>query len=340
MPCPSNHTRNILENHLIIDEFSYVKSTLANEHSDFITKLTSEQKEAYDQIIKVVDHGKGAVFFLYSYGGTGKNFLWKTLSAALRSKGEIVLNVASSGIAALLLSGGRTAHSRFNILLHPTDESFYTISPSSKLGELIRRVKLLIWDEASMGNKMCVEALDRSMRDIWHQVNPDSMDTLFGGKTVVFGGNFRQMLPVIQKGKREDIVDASINSSYLWDYDTVLKLTVNMRLCGIETNANTRNFAQWILDIGNSDVGEYEDAVFDIEIPQDLLITDIDDPIGSIISTIYPDYLLNLGNLKYYQQRAILAPTHEVVNIINDRMMMCLEGEERSYLSSDSIGTS
>ncbi|XP_071699224.1 uncharacterized protein [Rutidosis leptorrhynchoides] len=286
MPCPSNHTRNISENHLIIDEICY---------------------------------DKRAVFFLYGYGGTGKTFLWKILSAALRSKGEIILNVASSGIAALLLSGGRTAHSHFHIPLHPTDESFCTISPSSKLVELIRRTKLLIWDEAPTGNKMCVETLDRSMRDICRQSNPDSMDTLFGGKTVVFGGNFRQILPVIQKGKREDIVDASLNSSYLWDYVTVLTLTVNMRLCG------------------NGDVGESEDGVFDIEIPQDLLITDLDDPIGSIISTIYPDYLLNLGNPEYYQQRAILVPTHEVVNIINDRMMMSLAGEERSYLSSDSI---
>ncbi|XP_071727291.1 uncharacterized protein [Rutidosis leptorrhynchoides] len=289
MHCPSNHTRNISEKHLIIDELSYDKSTLANEHSDFITKLTSEQKEAYDQIIKVVDHGKGVVFFLYGYGGTGKTFLWKTLSAALRSKGEIVLNVTSSGIAALLLSGGRTDHSRFHIPLHPTDESFCTISPSSKLGELIRRAKMLIWDEASMVNMMYVEALDRSMRDICRQANPDSMDTLFGGKTVVFG--------------------------------------VNMRLCGIEADADTRSFAQWILDIGNGDVGESEDGVFDIEIPQDLLITDVNDPIGSIISTIYRDYLLNLGNPEYYQQCAILVPTHQVVKIINDRMMMCLEGE-------------
>ncbi|XP_071703910.1 uncharacterized protein [Rutidosis leptorrhynchoides] len=229
MPCPSNHTRNISENHLIIDELSYYKSSLTNEHSDFITKLTSEQKEAYDQIIKAVDHGKGGVFFLYGYDGTGKTFLW--ISAALRRKGEIVLNVVSSGIAALLLFGSRTAHSHFHIPLHPTDESFCSISPSSKLGELIRRKKLFIWDEAPMVNKMCDEALDHSMRDICRQSNPDSMDTLFGGKTVVFG--------------------------------------VNMRLCGIETDANTRSFAQWILDIGNGDVGESEDRVFDIEIPQD-----------------------------------------------------------------------
>ncbi|XP_071727920.1 uncharacterized protein [Rutidosis leptorrhynchoides] len=195
----------------------------------------------------------------------------KTLSAALRSKGEIVLNVASSGIAVLLLSRGRMAHSRFHIPLHPTDESFCTITPDSKLG------------------------------------NPDSMETPFGGKIVVFGGDFRQILHVIQKGKREDIVVTSLNSSYLWDLVIVLKLTVNIRSCGIQmtlTYADNRNFAQWILDIGNGNVGESEDGVFDIEIPQDLLITDVDDPTGSIISTIYPDYLLNLDSICASQRDA------------------------------------
>ncbi|XP_071739779.1 uncharacterized protein [Rutidosis leptorrhynchoides] len=166
------------------------------------------------------------------------------------------------------------------------------------------------------------------------------MDTLFGGKIVVFGGDFRQILPVIQKGTRQDIVAASLNSSYLWSHVTVLKLTVNMRLGGIATSStdvDTRKFAEWILDIGNGNVDESEDGVFDIKVPEDLLITDSVDPVSSLISTVYPEYLLNLSNPQYYQQRAILAPTHEVVDIINDRMMHCLEGEERSYLSSDSI---
>ncbi|XP_071727915.1 uncharacterized protein [Rutidosis leptorrhynchoides] len=175
MPFTYYNTRNISENHLIIDELSYDKSTLEVEHADFITKLTTEQKDAYDRIIKAVDEGTGAVFFLYSYGGTGKTFLWKTLTAALRSKGEIVLNVATSGIAALLLSGGRTAHSRFRIPLQPTDESFCTIKSDSNLAELIRRAKLIIWDEAPMVNKMCVEALDWSFRDICRQINPHSI---------------------------------------------------------------------------------------------------------------------------------------------------------------------
>ncbi|XP_071739780.1 uncharacterized protein [Rutidosis leptorrhynchoides] len=119
MPVPSYNTRNISENHLIIDELSYDKSTFEVEHSHFIT-----------------------------------------LTAALRSQGEIVLNVATGGIAALLLSGGRTAHSRFRISLHPTDESFCTITPDSNLAELIRRGKLIIWDEAPMVTRLCVEALD------------------------------------------------------------------------------------------------------------------------------------------------------------------------------------
>jgi len=48
--------------------------------------------------------------------------LWKLLSAAIRAKGMIALNVASSGIASLLLPGGKTAHSTFCIPLEINDE--------------------------------------------------------------------------------------------------------------------------------------------------------------------------------------------------------------------------
>jgi ATP-dependent DNA helicase PIF1 len=62
-------------------------------------------------------------YFLYGYGGTGKTYIWRALSAALRSTGEIVLAVASSGIASLLIPGGRTAHSRFAIPLNVNERS-------------------------------------------------------------------------------------------------------------------------------------------------------------------------------------------------------------------------
>jgi len=33
---------------------------------------------------------------------------------------------------------------------------------------------------------------------------------IFGGKTVVLGGDFLQILPVVPKGGREDIISASL----------------------------------------------------------------------------------------------------------------------------------
>jgi hypothetical protein len=52
----------------------------------------------------------------------------------------------------------------------------------------------------------------------------------FGGMTVVLGGDFRQILPVVAKGRREHIVNASIKHSYLQKHFIVYKLKQNMRL--------------------------------------------------------------------------------------------------------------
>ncbi|EOA19212.1 hypothetical protein CARUB_v100066440mg, partial [Capsella rubella] len=93
------------------------------KHDRWVKQMTDEQKQIYEEIMEAVDNDMGGVFFVYGFGGTGKTFIYKTLSAALRSRGSIVLNVASSGIASLLLAGGRTAHSRFGIPLNPHEGS-------------------------------------------------------------------------------------------------------------------------------------------------------------------------------------------------------------------------
>jgi ATP-dependent DNA helicase PIF1 len=86
--------------------------------------------------MEAVNNQKGGVFFISGYGGTGKTFMWNTLSAALRSKRKIVLNAASSGIALLLLPGGRTAHSKFKIPI--LESSICTIEKGSDLAELLK----------------------------------------------------------------------------------------------------------------------------------------------------------------------------------------------------------
>jgi ATP-dependent DNA helicase PIF1 len=154
--------------------------------------------------------------------------MWRTLASALRSKGEIVLTVASSGIASLLLPGGRTAHSKFKIPVPTFENSTCNINGESDHAELLRQTKLIIWDEAPMCHKYTFETLDRTLRDVVK--DEEDKNKIFGGKVVVFGGDFRQILPVIPRGSRSDIVHASINASKIWDHCQVLTLTKNMRL--------------------------------------------------------------------------------------------------------------
>ncbi|XP_022041030.1 uncharacterized protein LOC110943601 [Helianthus annuus] len=257
---------------------------------------------------------------VYGYGGTGKTFLWKTLSAAIRSKGEIVLNVAFSGIASLLLDGGRTAHSRFHIPLNLNEDSVCHIKPDDDVAKLLQQTKLIIWDEAPMVHKHAFEALDRTMHDIFNISNSSRFDVLFGGKIIVFGGDFRQILPVIPNGGRQEIVNASLCSSYLW-----------------RKFEEINNFAKWLLDVGEGNVGGSNDGEAIIEIPPELLIDSTSDPISSLIDFVYPSILENYNDRNYFSTRAILAPKNEVVHEINDRLLALFPGEEKEYLSSDSL---
>ena len=138
--------------------------------------------------------------------------------------------MASSGIASLLLPSGRTAHSRFKIPLVVTDSSICAIKKKTHLATLIEKTDLIIWDEAPMNHKHCFEALDKSLSDIMSHLNDSQGNTPFGGKTLLLGGDFRQILPVIPQGSKEDIINASLNSSYLWSHFKIFYLKENMRL--------------------------------------------------------------------------------------------------------------
>jgi hypothetical protein len=220
--------------------------------------------------------------------------MWKTLSTALRSKCQIVLTVASSGIASLLLPGGRTAHSKFKIPVPCEANSTCKIDFEDDHADLLKQTKLIIWDEAPMAHRYCFEALDNTLKDV--MCNDGNSKEIFGGKVVVFGGDFRQILPVIPRGSRSDIVHATINASKIWDHCQVLTLTKNMRLqCGSSEieKQEMAEFSRWILDIGEGRLGNPNDGVADIEIPQDLLLTNFDDPILAIVNSTYPDLLHN-----------------------------------------------
>ncbi|GKE53342.1 ATP-dependent DNA helicase PIF1-like protein [Tanacetum coccineum] len=230
-------------------------------------------KKKFMRLLDACNNNTEGMFFVYGYGGTGKTFLYKTLTAALSSKGQIVLNVASSGIASLLLDGGRTAHSRF---------AMCSISADSDLAELIRETKTL--------------------RDLCFVNSSQSLDIVFGGKVVVFGGDFRQILLVIPNSIRQEVVHASLNMSYLWKHCIVLKLTQNMRLhvgCNPNDAEEINEFAEWILNIGEGKAGGKNDGHAEVEFPEEMLIPNLDDHVESVIKETYDNWEEKLEKVCY-----------------------------------------
>ncbi|KAL7139442.1 hypothetical protein ABFS83_09G051100 [Erythranthe nasuta] len=315
IPIPIGSMTDGTVNRLVLDELDYDFDAMREELKKYLSSITNEQKKVLDDIMDAVTNDRGGLFFLYGHGGTGKTFMWKTLSAAIRSKGAIVINVSSSGIASLLLSGGRTAHSRFGLPIIVHESSTFSIKQQSPQVELLSRAKLIIWDDAPMMHKYCFEALNKTMKSIL-----DS-DIPFGGKVVVLEGDFRQILPVVLKASRQDIVHATINSSSLWRQCKVIKLNKNMRLESIV----------------NGDVGEINDGDATIEIPDDMLIRNSADPFLDLIEFVYPDLVTKLFTPKYFEGRAIFAPTIEYFGFVNDHFLSIITGEEKVYFSSDSM---
>ena len=114
---------------------------------------------------------------------------------------KIALAMTSSGIAATLLEGGRTAQSTFKCPLKIcTDDvsSICNISKQSNVGKLMKDAVCRFWDEASMSHKASVEGLYRAMRDLSNSNCP------MGGCTILFSGDFRQIFPVITRGTDEN----------------------------------------------------------------------------------------------------------------------------------------
>ena len=314
LPCPQKE--NIAEEQPriitdeLFDESDQEKKTLQN-----LATFNSEQTEAYERILKaILDSDEPQhLFFVNAPGGYGKTFLMETLLSSVRAVGKIALAVASSGIAAELLEGGRTAHSRFKIPIPISNESVCSISLQSSHAELMR-TSLLCWDEVLMSDKQHIECVDRSLRDIL------KVDKPFGGITVVFGGDPRQILPVVRHGDRPRIVQACVKSSTLWQQVCNIRLKTNMRLDPQESL-----FSEYLLSIGEGTAQVFPDVGDDvIQLPPELLV----ESLPALISKVFPKIQDGYEDKYFVARRAILTPKNEYVDKINTHVMSLFPGKK------------
>lgn len=118
MPTPANYSGGLsLTERLEAQEAHYDRETCRSSYQERLFSLNVEQRAVWDSIRPCIDNNEPLCAFIDGRAGTGKTFLYNLILAYVRSQGQVALAVATSGVAALLLDGGRTAHSRFRLPL-------------------------------------------------------------------------------------------------------------------------------------------------------------------------------------------------------------------------------
>ncbi|SAM02961.1 hypothetical protein [Absidia glauca] len=179
-----------------------------------------------------------------------------------------------------------------------------------------------------MSSRNNFEAVDRLLKDIMGADDPSLESVLFGGKVVVFGGDFRQILPLVPRGTKSDIIDDCITSSYIWQGVQLLTLVENMRVRGAGTGA--ADFASKLLAIGNGE------APYDVQVPIPSSWLIDSEKLATLINKIYPN-LSNVTDPAFFATRAILTCVNASVDRINDYALSVFPGEATEYHSNDSI---
>ncbi|PLW13153.1 hypothetical protein PCANC_26799 [Puccinia coronata f. sp. avenae] len=132
------------------------------------------------------------LFYLDGPGGNGKTFLLNTVINLASAREILTIVAASSGVVALLLKGGQTSHSAFKIPINVGKEAECGVDNDSLLASILAAAELIIWDEVVTIHMNCINAVDRTLRRVAQCNKP------FGGKVVIFSGDFRQTLPVVK----------------------------------------------------------------------------------------------------------------------------------------------
>jgi hypothetical protein len=305
-----------------VPQMMSVNDTIRDEYRGVFennyAKFNPLQKEAFDEILESVTNPTRSkkLFFLDGPGGTGKTYIYNTLINALKSRNKYAVSCAFTGIASSQLIDGMTIHTTYSIPIDYETTAVLQMSPLSKDAQYLKGAAVLIFDEAPMIPSAMVNLLDKLLRDI-----SSDAQNYFGGKVVVFGGDFRQCLPVVKGYDKKKILSQCIRFSDFWKEIHRFKLTMNMRA----TDAASA-YSRWLLDIGN---GTYDSLEY---LPPGTTVSSETELIDEVFGS---DFSSNRSGRLH--EKCILAPRNSTVLRMNNLILSRLSGCVKSYYSIDSL---
>ena len=278
----------------------------------------------------------------------GKTFLFNLLIAILKLRNDTPIVSATSGVAAKLLIDGCTVHSNYGVPLVVLPESLCDLNPNTCRGKLVLDAKILIFDEVGMLDKAILEMIDKSLQTLCDCTLP------FGGKTVVFSGDFRQILPVVKRGNRASIMGKIAKFVSFWSLVHTYKMKENN---GVKrfiredpTNENAyKDHADFLLRVGEGKESVVDDDNLmegSIKIPEQYVLEtngdNEDDDMKNLLKFVYPEIFQDISEVEIDHERAILCPLNKDANQVNEEALKILAENNtslgiNSYLSADTV---
>ena len=180
---------------------------------------------------------------------------------------------------------------------------------------MVRSLTVIIIDEASMIPIHALHAIDRLLRDITR-----NNEIPFGGKIILLGGDFRQVLPIVPRSPPAAVIEACLQSSNLWPLFKKVQLSTNMR-----AHADEQEFAQWLLQVGNGTLQPAPSPFTGaIDMPSQCVVDDC------LVPHIF-------GDMNDVQDKVILCPKNEDSLAMNEKVLNLLPVEARVYSSVDAV---
>ena len=291
-----------------------------------ITTLTNEQRAIAEIAIESVEKKRRgemprySCFYVDAPGGCGKTHMFKVIISHLKKINYHVCCGAWTGIASTLLLGGRTVHSLFKLPIIITESSVCNLAPTSNHANYLGNLDSIVLDEASMISSFALHTIDKCSKDITND------DNVFGGKIMLLGDDFTQVLPISSRGSPDTVIEICIKNSPLWFHFKQCRLSQNIR-----ASPNESEFTSWLLNLGDgtTNLMQYPGQSDDnIEVPQ---ISCLD---GSLVDIIFK-------NISQHDRRnrVILSPKNSDCELINEEVLNQLPGDSRIYYSTDNIQT-